>query len=188
VFPDSFENWVNFHNIIFFVIIISDDKVYRFLKAILISHNYFAFVVNHRERCDTFSEPHISTNNAVSATTVFSSQNCYNRNTEQHYLHCGVPLFWGFTLINTQGAKALRPGKVSIITPIIVVSPITIPVPWSIEKGHPISAWGWISIPVTLWEYSVISGVREVLITLQVNAQCDSRKLQESGIDCNNLD
>ena len=33
--------------------------------------------------------------------------------------------------------------------PICAVSPITTPIPWSMKKPRPISAAGWISIPVT---------------------------------------
>ena len=36
--------------------------------------------------------------------------------------------------------------------PIIVVSPITNPAPWSIKKPSPISTAGWISIEVIILE------------------------------------
>jgi hypothetical protein len=38
------------------------------------------------------------------------------------------------------------------LAPISAVSPITTPIPWSMNRPSPICAAGWISIPVTARE------------------------------------
>ena len=38
----------------------------------------------------------------------------------------------------------------------VVVSPITTPVPWSMKKYSSMLAPGWMSMPVRLWAYSVM--------------------------------
>ena len=41
-----------------------------------------------------------------------------------------------------------------------VVSPTTMPVPWSMKKWGPMEAPGWMSMPVRLWAYSdMIRGI-----------------------------
>jgi len=51
----------------------------------------------------------------------------------------------------------VTPWKIVTLLPMIVVSPITTPVPWSIKKFFPIVAPGWISIPVFLLAFSDIN-------------------------------
>jgi hypothetical protein len=41
-------------------------------------------------------------------------------------------------------------------SPITQVSPITTPVPWSMKKWLPITAPGWMSMPVALWASSLM--------------------------------
>ena len=61
-------------------------------------------------------------------------------------------------LINGDSVYDFDVTKLSIFTwsPIVVVSPITMPVPWSMQKYLPMAAPGLISIPVRLCAYSVI--------------------------------
>ena len=113
---------------------VSDKPFYRILRSEIVRrHSLSARLCNYgNSRIQRVCEPYVAADHAVIAYPGIASE--YRGSCVYHYPVSQVRM----TLYALYGCA-----------PIVVVSPITTPVPWSIKKYFPIVAPGCMSIPVT---------------------------------------